>query len=498
MKLIKGSGVLLHPSSFPSDYGIGDLGQEAYRFVDFLYSSGQKYWQVLPFNPPGFGESPYQAFSAFAGNPLLISPDKLIQEGLLEIKDIESISQYSENIVEFEKARKYKDKLFRIAFRKFKSDKCNMYKYFERDNFLWLDNYSLFMALKNHFGGSSWNQWDSLAAKRDEEALRRYRNLLQDEIEYQKFLQFKFFTQWLELKEYTNLKNIKIIGDIPIFVALDSSDVWANPHLFCLDEAGNPLKVAGVPPDYFSKTGQLWGNPHYDWVRMEEDEYKWWRQRFITILGLVDFVRLDHFRGFEAFWEIPFGEENAINGKWVKGPGESFFSTLEQNLGKMPIIAEDLGIITSEVDQLKNKFGFPGMKILQFILEDTTQEFVLPLKFDYNSVIYTGTHDNDTIWGWFKKHCLEKTKVQKVLAENLGILPNMSGDEVCWHFIEIVLQSSSALAVIPLQDILGLDSSARMNYPGSLGNNWNWRFKKGDLTMEIETRLYQLVQAYNR
>ncbi|KJS80048.1 MAG: 4-alpha-glucanotransferase [Peptococcaceae bacterium BICA1-8] len=498
MKLIKGAGVLLHPTSLPGNYGIGDLGQEAYKFVDFLNNSGQKYWQVLPFNPPGFGESPYQAFSAFAGNPLLISPDKLIQDGLLEIKDIESIPQYSESIVEFEKARVYKDELLRTAFKKFEADKCNTYLNFEKDNILWLENYSLFMALKNYFGGSSWNQWDKLVAKRDEAALNRYRALLQDEIQYQKFLQFKFFSQWLELKEYTNLKGIKIIGDIPIFVALDSSDVWANPHLFCLDEAQNPLNVAGVPPDYFSKTGQLWGNPHYDWARMEQDGYKWWRQRFITIFSLVDFVRLDHFRGFEAYWEIPFGEETAINGKWVKGPGESFFSALEKNFGEMPIIAEDLGIITSEVEQLKNKFGFPGMKILQFILEDTTQELVLPLNFEYNSVVYTGTHDNDTILGWFKKHSLEKNIVQKMLADNLGIYPNMNADEACWRFIDLALQSNSVIAIIPLQDILCLDSSARMNYPGTLGNNWNWRFKKGVLTKEIETRLEQLVQAYNR
>jgi len=498
MELKKGSGVLLHPTSLPGSYGIGDLGEEAYKFVDFLANSGQKYWQILPLNPPGFGESPYQSFSAFAGNPLLISPDKLVSEELLTIRDIENIPRHSKNKVEFEKVRNYKDKLFRTAFKRFEPDKSTMYRNFERNNSIWLENYSLFMALKNHFQGSIWNRWPKLVVERDEETLRRYRDLLHDEIEYQKFLQFKFLSQWLELKEYTNLKEIKIIGDIPIFVSYDSADVWANPHLFRLDESQNPISVAGVPPDYFSKTGQLWGNPHYDWARMEQDRYKWWGQRFITILRLVDFVRLDHFRGFEAYWEIPFGEETAVNGRWVKGPGKNFFAALEENLGKMPVIAEDLGIITEEVEQLKNKFGFPGMKILQFILEDTTQEFTLPLNFEYNSVVYTGTHDNDTILGWFKKHCQEKTEVQRMLEKNLGIFPRMSEDEVCWRFIEIALESASILAIIPLQDILGLDSSARMNYPGTLGNNWDWRFKEGDLTQEIETRLAQLVRIYNR
>lgn len=498
MDLIKGCGVLLHPTSLPGNYGIGDLGPEAYNFVDFLYNSGQRYWQVLPLNPPGFAGSPYQPFSAFAGNFLLISPDKLIQEGLLETRDVEIVPKGARNRVQFNKATIYKDKLFRAAFEKFKPDKCKTYQNFERDNILWLDNYSLFMALKSRFEGSSWIQWDSLIAKRDEKTLRNLGEVLRDEINFQKFLQFKFFTQWLELKEYSNLKGIKIIGDIPIFVSYDSSDVWANPHLFSLDQDGKPLKVAGVPPDYFSKTGQLWGNPHYDWVQMEQDEYKWWRERFITTLRLVDFVRLDHFRGFEAYWEIPFGEETAVNGRWVKGPGERFFATMEKYLGKIPVIVEDLGIITPEVEQLKNKFGYPGMKILQFVLEDTTRERILPLNFDYNSVVYTGTHDNDTILGWYKRHNLENTEVLKVLERNLGIFPHMSGEEICWRFIEIALESNSILTIIPLQDILCLDSWARMNYPGTLGNNWNWRFKREDLIREIETRLARLVRDYGR
>ncbi|NLT94633.1 MAG: 4-alpha-glucanotransferase [Clostridia bacterium] len=498
MELEKGSGVLLHPTSLPGDYGIGDLGPEAYNFVDFLQSSGQKYWQVLPLNPPGFGGSPYQPFSAFAGNHLLISPDKLIQEGLLETKDVEIVLVYDPNRIDFNKVTIYKDKLFRRAFKRFRPDRCERYQIFERNNILWLDNYALFMALKNRFQGSGWIEWDSLIAKREEKTLINLRELLRDEINYQKFLQFMFFTQWLELKEYSNAKGIKIIGDIPIFVSYDSSDVWANPHLFSLDQDGRPLTVAGVPPDYFSKTGQLWGNPHYDWARMEQDGYQWWRERFVTTLRLVDLVRLDHFRGFEAYWAIPFGEKTAVNGRWEKGPGENFFATMEKNLGKMPIIVEDLGIITPEVEQLKEKFGFPGMKILQFVLEDTTREWVLPLNFDFNSVVYTGTHDNDTILGWYKKHKEENGQVLRLLENNLGISPHMGGEEICWRFIEIALQANAVLTIIPLQDILCLDSWARMNYPGTLGNNWNWRFKREDLTKEIETRLARLVQIYGR
>jgi len=498
MELEKGSGVLLHPTSLPGDYGIGDLGPEAYNFVDFLQSSGQKYWQVLPLNPPGFGGSPYQPFSAFAGNHLLISPDKLIQEGLLEAKDVEIVLGDDPNRIDFNKVTIYKDKLFRRAFKRFRPDRCERYQIFERNNILWLDNYALFMALKNRFQGSGWIEWDSLIAKREEKTLINLRELLRDEINYQKFLQFMFFTQWLELKEYSNAKGIKIIGDIPIFVSYDSSDVWANPHLFSLDQDGRPLTVAGVPPDYFSKTGQLWGNPHYDWARMEQDGYQWWRERFVTTLRLVDLVRLDHFRGFEAYWAIPFGEKTAVNGRWEKGPGKIFFATMEKNLGKMPIIVEDLGIITPEVEQLKEKFGFPGMKILQFVLEDTTREWVLPLNFDFNSVVYTGTHDNDTILGWYKKHKEENGQVLRLLENNLGISPHMGGEEICWRFIEIALQANAVLTIIPLQDILCLDSWARMNYPGTLGNNWNWRFKREDLTKEIETRLARLVQIYGR
>ncbi|MFZ7102787.1 MAG: 4-alpha-glucanotransferase [Peptococcaceae bacterium] len=498
MRLKKGSGILLHVTSLPGIYGIGDLGPQAYKFIDFLCAGLQKYWQILPLNPPGPGESPYQAFSAFAGNPLLISPDKLIQEELLNNGDLQDLPLYNKNKVEFPKVKNYKDKLFRIAFQRFNPDRCPAFTDFVEQNCFWLENYSLFMSLKKYFNGCSRHRWESSAVQGTEEAVACYQELLQDEIQYQKFLQFKFFAQWRELKEYANSQNIKIIGDIPIFVADDSADVWANPHLFCLDKQGAPAKIAGVPPDYFSKTGQLWGNPHYNWNRMQQDEYQWWRQRFSVALSLVDLVRLDHFRGFEAYWEIPATEETAVNGRWIKGPGASFFSALEKYLGKLPVIAEDLGIITPEVEQLKNEFDFPGMKILQFILEDTNQKIALPLKLATNSVVYTGTHDNDTILGWFKRHCLEKTPVQKRFAADLGILPAMDDQEISWRFIEIALASSSLLTIIPLQDILALDSSARMNYPGTLGNNWDWRFNDGCLDKNLAQKLTQLIKKYNR
>jgi len=499
MKLTKGSGILLHPTSLPSKYGIGDLGKEAYDFIDFLHSARQKYWQILPLNPVGYGESPYQPFSAFAANPMLISIDKLQSEGLLLAEDLVNVPQFAKVKVEFTKVKEFKEKLLPIAFSRFSKLPPNPeFLKYQEVNRHWLENYSLFMALKKYFGGVAWNYWEESVAQRDTKALEHYRKLLREEIEYNNFLQFKFSEQWLDLKQYAEKKNVRIIGDIPIFVAYDSSDVWANRHLFELDQEGKPLKVAGVPPDYFSETGQLWGNPHYKWGEMEKDDYKWWRERFSYIFKMVDIVRIDHFRGFEAYWEIPAGEVTAVNGKWVKGPAEKFFATMERYLGKLPVIAEDLGIITSEVELLKNQFDFPGMKVLQFIYEDTTQEITIPLKLVPNSVVYTGTHDNDTILGWFKKHYSEQTEVLKYLQKGLKIDPKLNDQQICWQFIELALQSNALLAIIPLQDLLCLDSWARMNYPGTLGNNWDWRFTKEQLTAEITEKLRTLVEKYNR
>lgn len=498
MKLKRGSGILLHLTSLPGKYGIGDMGQEAYHFIDFLEDAGQKYWQILPLNPVGYGESPYQSFSAFAANPLLISIDELYEEGLLVEEDLQDVPDFNDIKVEFSKVKEFKEKLFRIASERFKSRRYPDFLKYKEKNSIWLENYTLFMALKKHFGGIPWNHWYEPIANRNTQALRQYQILLQEEIEYNNFLQFIFYMQWMKLKRYANGKGIQIIGDLPIFISYDSSDVWANPHLFELDADGNPLKVAGVPPDYFSETGQLWGNPHYKWSEMAKDDYQWWRERFKCLLQMVDIIRIDHFRGFEAYWEIPAGEETTVNGRWVKGPGAEFFSIMEKYLGELPVIAEDLGIITPLVEELKNQFNFPGMQVLQFIFEDTSQEITLPLKFAGNSVVYTGTHDNDTLWGWFTKHYQEKTGVVEYLKEKLNLDYSWNCEQICWQFIKIALESNAILAIIPLQDLLCLDSSARMNYPGTLGGNWEWRFKKGVLTKELQLKLLNMVEASKR
>lgn len=496
MTLQRESGILLHPTSLPSKYGIGDLGEEAYQFVDFLARSRQKLWQVLPLNPPGYGESPFQSYSAFAGNPLLISIDGLVQEGLLAERDLVALPVFSAKRVDYSKAREYKLAILQKAYTNFKSqEKLKEYHSFIERSF-WLPDYALFMALKEHFQGRPWNQWDSMIARREKQALVSFRKKLADEIEFHYFLQFIFYSQWQALKKYANNKGICIIGDIPIFISFDSSDAWANPHLFELDANGNPIKVAGVPPDYFSATGQLWGNPHYNWKEMSKDDYSWWRARFASILEMVDIVRIDHFRGFEAYWEIPAGEETAINGQWVKGPAERFFSTIIKYLGNIPVIAEDLGVITPEVVELKEQFQFPGMKILQFNLHSHEKEEFLPENYEANSVVYTGTHDNDTTVGWFEK--LEQRDID-FLVEYLELIPEMTEKEICWRIIETALKSQSNTAIIPLQDVLCLGSEARMNYPGTVGGgNWEWRFSVGDLTPEIEEKLATLTIESSR
>ena len=491
----RASGILLHPTSLPSRYGIGDLGQGAYAFVDFLASSGQKLWQILPLNPPGYGASPFQSYSAFAGNPLLISLDRLREQGLLTKEELQLVPSFAVDLVEFEQVTEYKGRLLRQAFQRFK--KCQTST--ENQTFLanshWLPDYALFMALKEHFKGLPWNEWDKALAMRDEKALSEYRHLLREEIAYQIFLQLTFFSQWLVLKSYANDRGIKIIGDLPIFISYDSSDAWANPHLFELDNKGNPVKVAGVPPDYFSETGQLWGNPHYKWQEMAKDNYRWWGKRFQALLQTVDIVRIDHFRGFEAYWEIPAGELTAINGRWVKGPGEKFFATIIQQLGDIPVIAEDLGIITPEVVALKEKFKFPGMKILHFNLHRGEKEEFLPENYEANAVVYTGTHDNDTTLGWYKK-LLPADK--EFLEDYLKLRPETEAEEICWRLIEVALHSKANTAIIPLQDVLCLDSEARMNYPGTVGGNWQWRFRQGVLTANIEQKLLALTRAAER
>lgn len=483
MKLQRASGVLLHPTSFPGRFGIGEIGPEAWEFIDFLSQSRQQLWQILPLNPVGYGESPYQSYSAFAGNYLLISIDKLTAQGLLTAEDFRYLPQVYAGQVDYALAADIKNKLLHRAFRRFKDvESREEYELYKTKNAFWLRDYALFMALKNYFGMRPWNEWEKEISSREERAVRHYEGLLADKIEYHCFLQYIFQLQWSQLKEYANNKGISIIGDLPIFVSYDSSDTWLNPRLFELDEEGYPSKLAGVPPDYFSETGQLWGNPHYRWARMAEDDYFWWRQRIQKLLEFVDLIRIDHFRGFEAYWEIPAGEQTAVRGRWVKGPGEKFFATLIKYMGDLPIIAEDLGFITSRVHELKNAFGFPGMKVLQFLSE----ECIINRPRQEEVVYYTGTHDNETLLGWHEDKvlaCLERPRRE---------------EKICWEFMDLVYSGNAAWVMVPLQDILCLGNEARMNTPGTIGGNWQWRYWSGALTPELSERLALLAKRYGR
>jgi len=496
------AGVLMHPTSLPSSFGIGDLGPEAYEFVDFLHNSKQTLWQILPLNPVGYGHSPYQCLSAFAGNHLLISLSKLVIIGLLPAKALKNYPLFNADKVEFDKVQVYKEKLLRLAFIKFKQQHMTVaYKKFVIDNSFWLTDYALFMALKKNFKEQAWNLWPPEIAAREKVIMEKYQLLLADDIAYHKFLQFMFANQWNELKQYTEKFHIKIIGDVPIFIAHDSSDVWANQQLFDLDEAGYPLTVAGVPPDYFSMTGQLWGNPHYKWGEMAKDDYHWWRQRLQVLLNLVHIVRVDHFRGFEAFWEIPAKAETAVNGRWIKGPGADFFNVIQNHLGILPVIVEDLGFITHEVDDLKQQFYFPGTKVLQFSFHYSESRCYATFRCEKNSVLYTGTHDNDTIKGWYDKLLATEPKlatgVQQCLERELGTDDRIS-ESVYWKMIQFTYCSNANTVIVPLQDILSLDSEARMNFPGTVGNNWDWRCRRDVLSRELSNQLAGLVGKYQR
>lgn len=500
MKFDRTSGVLLHPTSLPSKYGIGDFGEGAYSFVDFLKNSKQKLWQILPLTPPGYGDSPYQCFSAFAGNTLLISIDRLVHDGLLKEEEIGKVPEFSEKEVEFSRVAKFKNRLFLKAFDRFdESAEGKKYVQFKEQNEYWLPDFSFYMAVKGYFNNKAWNYWDKDIAFREKQAIKKYKSKLSNETRYQEFLQYTFSKQWYDLKRYANNSGIKIIGDLPIFVAYDSSDVWVYPELFELDEEGNPRKVSGVPPCHFSKTGQLWGSPHFNWERMKEDDFLWWRKRFGNLLEQVDIIRIDHFRGFEAYWEVDASEKTAVNGKWVKAPGYELLATVKEHLGELPAIAEDLGFITPEVDKMKNKFGFPGMKIMQFAFDKETPEKDRPGGYEKHCVVYTGTHDNDTLLGWFRG--LEKRnnlEVLSVLEKCYGIKKGIKEEDICWKLIEIAYSTKADMAIIPLQDILCLDNEGRMNYPGTVGDNWMWRYMQQDITCEAESKLGNLVNKYNR
>jgi len=496
----------LHPTSLPGRFGIGDLGQEAYRFADFLEASGQSLWQVLPLGPTGYGDSPYACYSAFAGNSLLISPDRLVEAGLLTKEDLEETPAFAETEVDFEGVHRFKDEILRKAYEHFAgahhSDLKNEFETFCAKHASWLDDYALFRALKDLHGGKPWHEWDAPYVRRDSNALARAREALRTQIEAQKFYQFLFFKQWSDLKRYCNERGIRLIGDIPIFVAHDSSDVWTNPEQFKLDQDGRPIVVAGVPPDYFSKTGQLWGNPLYNWDRMITDGFKWWIERVHATLQTVDILRIDHFRGFIACWEIPGGDSTAERGRWVEAPGREMFIAIRNALGELPIIAEDLGVITPEVEKLRDDFNFPGMRILQFAFSSDPKNQDLPHNYHPNVVVYTGTHDNDTTVGWFQSVAGEGStrnadQIERERSFALRYL-NTLGREIHWDFTRAVLTSCADTAVVPLQDLLGLGTEARMNLPNSTSGNWSWRFQAGALTDEVRDRLRGLSELYGR
>jgi 4-alpha-glucanotransferase len=501
----RASGVLLHPTSLPGRFGIGDLGDEAHRFIDFLESAGQTRWQVLPLGPTGYGDSPYQCFSAFAGNPLLVSPDGLLAEGLLDESDLGVAREFSASRVNFGAVIEWKSRLLGRAYQKFKLASAEL-----RQPFLsfcaakahWLDDYALFRALKSHHRGAAWLDWDPPLIYREKTALESARSHLQEEIEAEKFYQWLFFRQWVEIKSYADGRGIKIVGDAPIFVALDSADVWTNPSMFKLGRDLKPIVVAGVPPDYFSATGQLWGNPIYNWAHMRETEFSWWIARFHATFELVDLVRVDHFRGFSASWEIPYGDETAERGSWVPVPGRELFAALRNEFAELPIIAEDLGVITPDVIALRDAFELPGMRILQFGFAGDPWNLDLPHNYVRNTVAYTGTHDNDTTVGWFRSRAGKGStrSASQIRRERSFCLKYLhsTGREIHWDFIRAVLASVADTAIIPMQDLLGLDSSARMNLPASEEGNWNWRAPSAAFTGEIAARLRGLTELYGR
>ena len=497
MNSCRQSGILLHITSLPSNYGIGDIGNESYRFVDFLSDCKQRLWQMLPIGTIGLGDSPYQSFSAFAGNPLLISMDLLVEEGLLKPHDL--IPMAKENKVNFPRVKANKSNMLNRAYRSFKPTKNKApYEQFVYDNKWWLEDYSLFMSARDYFHKLPWNHWENSIRSRNRKTLDLYREILKESIEYNNFVQFKFFEQWDRLKYYSNSKGIKLIGDMPIFVSHDSSDVWQEPYNYKLDNDGNPKKVAGVPPDYFSETGQLWGNPVYDWERLRESGYRWWMDRFRFLGGLFDTIRIDHFRGFEAVWEVPFGEKTAEKGSWIEGPGWDIFQKLYGELGSIQGIAEDLGTITPKVIELKDKCKFPGMLVMQFAFEGEQEHEILPNKHSKDLVVYTGTHDNDTIIGWYKKHEESSSRVIELLNKYFGITTGMDNRELSEELIKITMSSNGDTAVIPLQDILALDSSGRMNKPGTAFGNWDWRFNWDEVDGERVMLLQDITLNYKR
>lgn len=497
MRFERAAGILLHPTSLPGKFGVGDLGLEAFNFINFLESAGQTLWQLFPLGPTGYGDSPYQCFSAFAGSPNLISPEKLKEEGLLSAEELASHPKADLHRINFGNLIKYKKEILQKAFEKFKSNHSLSDGKFERfcqENFEWLEDFSFFMAAKDYHGGGLWTKWDKGLVKRDEKALISWAKKLADGINYHKFVQYTFFKQWSDVKHYANNKGIKIVGDMPIFIAYDSADLWAHKELFSIDKEGKLECVAGVPPDYFSATGQLWGNPLYKWNVMEKDDFLWWRLRMKQMLNLVDLIRIDHFRGFDAYWEIPGDAPTAETGRWVKAPGENFFKTIRDYLGPLPVIAEDLGVITKSVEKLRDKFDYPGMKILQFAFGTGMERKFLPHNYNQNCLVYTGSHDNDTTVAYFEK---EKNNHNDIYQHAQQYL-NYFGDDITGALIHTAYASVADLVIIPMQDILRLGGEARMNYPGKPNGNWQWRFTWNQVHPDLASHYKYLCELYER
>jgi 4-alpha-glucanotransferase len=498
------SGVLMHPTSLPGKYGIGDLGQNAYRFVDFLVRARQSLWQVLPLGPTGYGDSPYASFSSHAGNPLLIDLETLAVDGDLTGDGLASVPVFPSECVDYGTVIPFKMGLLKSAadrFRAFASpDRQAAFEQFCADKASWLDDYALFMALKDAHGGAMWNTWELDLVQRRAEALVRWKNKLSDSVHVQKYAQFQFYRQWAALRRYANERGVRIIGDVPIFVAPDSADAWAAPDIFYMDDKGQMTVVAGVPPDYFSPTGQRWGNPLYRWEVLAADGYRWWIERIQSVLELVDILRIDHFRGFQDYWEIPASEPTAVRGRWLPGPADGIFDALRGALGQdLPIIAEDLGMITDEVRALRKRVGLPGMKVLHFAFNGDPEHEYLPHNYATDSIVYLGTHDNDTTLGWLgSREPQERRHILQYLGCDDAAADNNMGTDVVRALIRLAWMSVANVAVVTVQDLLGLGSEARMNMPGTSSGNWQWRYPSGALTDDVVKWLREATETYGR
>lgn len=489
------SGVLLPVASLPSAYGIGCFSKEAYHFIDLLKEAGQSCWQILPLGPTSYGDSPYQSFSTFAGNPYFIDPEDLMERGWITKEECDSFD-FGEDAESIDYAKIYdrRFQLLRIAWKNSQIAEDKKFCKFCKENSYWLEDYSLYMAVKDSCDGVSWIEWDEDIRTRRPEAMKKYNDKFAAEKEFYQFQQYLFHVQWKKLKAYANKQGIEIIGDIPIYVAFDSSDTWANPELFQFDKECRPTAVAGCPPDAFSATGQLWGNPLYDWKYHKKTDFEWWLKRLEFCYRLYDVVRIDHFRAFDAYYAIPAGAPTAEKGKWRPGPGYALFAAIKKKLGERAVIAEDLGFLTPSVLKLVRKTGYPGMKVLQFAFDSREESDYLPHNYTHNCVVYTGTHDNDTTLGWYR----ELDKADKAFCERYLNLGPCKGKDVQWEFIRAALASVADLAVVPMQDYLGLGSEARINTPSTLGGNWQWRMKKGAFTKELAKQMRSMTELYGR